>query len=223
MAWLRRLLDGVAVASAIPMSARRTARWRSRAAHVAVLAWWLLAGVLEAAIAAAHDGPDVRIESVPGGSVIEAHATLRADAQTAWQVLTAYDDYVRFVPGIVASRVVARNGPRVTVVQAMARRWLPWRMEARYDIVERPPGRLESQASGTFGRLASVYRIAAAQDGVTLDYRGTLTPDAGLLALLAAPAAHRAIRDEFDALAREIERQGAAAREPRERARRGAP
>jgi hypothetical protein len=187
------------------------------------LAAALLALSVHAAGARAADVPEVSVVEARGESVIEAHAMLHADAKTAWGVLTGYEAYARFVPGVTECRVVARAGPRVTVVQAVVGWWVPWRMEARYDIEEHPPDRVVSQASGTFGRLASEYRITTAQDGVILAYRGTLTPGTRLLSALARHAARRAISEEFGALAREIERQAAAAREPAEGARRGAP
>ena len=48
---------------------------------------------------------------------IEGSAELNADPETAWRVLTDYERYVDFIPGLQESRVVARNGAIVTVEQ----------------------------------------------------------------------------------------------------------
>src|SRR5438105_10685113 len=54
------------------------------------------------------------------GDTIDVNATalLKADAATAWRVLTDYDHYAEFIPNLRVSRVVARHGSLVTVEQA---------------------------------------------------------------------------------------------------------
>ena len=42
---------------------------------------------------------------------IEASAVLRADASTAWRVLTDYGRYADFIPDVRASRVISRRWP----------------------------------------------------------------------------------------------------------------
>lgn len=49
---------------------------------------------------------------------IQASALLKADAATAWGVLTDYDRYIEFIPDLRASRVFARQDATVTVEQS---------------------------------------------------------------------------------------------------------
>src|SRR6476661_9969346 len=49
---------------------------------------------------------------------IEASVLLHADARTAWDVLTDYDHYTDFIPGLRTSRILGRRGATVTVEQS---------------------------------------------------------------------------------------------------------
>jgi len=57
----------------------------------------------------------VDVASHAGTINIEASALLNADARTAWDVLTDYDHYTDFIPGLRASHIVGRRGATVTV------------------------------------------------------------------------------------------------------------
>jgi len=76
------------------------------------------------------------------GEIIEIHASalLKAEAATAWRVLTDYGRYPEFIPDLRVSRVVARRGPTVTVDQAGdARLWLlRMPLEITFEITESP-------------------------------------------------------------------------------------
>src|SRR5512134_378933 len=68
--------------------------------------------------AAADDGrADVRI--VQQGPVFVIDATLHAPVvpELAWQVLTDFERMETFVPNLADSRIVARDGPHVTILQ----------------------------------------------------------------------------------------------------------
>jgi len=55
---------------------------------------------------------------------VTAHAVVRAPAELIWQTLTDYEHLSRFVPGIVSSRVVSRQGTQLIVEQrGGARLW----------------------------------------------------------------------------------------------------
>src|SRR4051812_42022212 len=55
---------------------------------------------------------------------IAADTWISADAPTAWRVLTDYERYVEFVPGIRESRVLDRRDGHVTVAQSGDVSWL---------------------------------------------------------------------------------------------------
>ena len=78
---------------------------------------------------------------------IEGSAELNADPETAWRVLTDYERYVDFIPGLQESRVVARNGATVTVEQTgNVELWkLHMPLDVTFEITEMAPTGLVSR------------------------------------------------------------------------------
>ena len=141
-------------------------------------------------------------------AVIEASAFVHADMATAWRVLTDYDRYADFVPGLRSSRVVARSGTHLTVAQSGdAPLWL-LRMpfDIVYEVTEMPPFRLDSNATSNDVRaLASSYRLSRSGTGVRIEYAGNLAPRPALLGRFEQLAIRQGVIREFQALADEIE------------------
>ncbi|HEV2218948.1 MAG TPA: SRPBCC family protein [Casimicrobiaceae bacterium] len=166
------------------------------------------------ALAIAHGGTaaDVAIdvERHAGSVVVDASVIVDADATTAWRVLTDYGRYREFVPGLRASRVIAREGAHVTVEQTGLAPWWLLRvpMAVTYDIVESAPASLRSRADipGT-GVLRSTYALTPAGSALRLRYTGTLTVAPGFLAPLREVAVEQAIGGHLRALAGEMARQ----------------
>ena len=63
---------------------------------------------------------DVTIVAERDGDTIDVHASavLKASVATAWSVLTDYGRYSEFIPDLRVSRVVAREGAKITVEQS---------------------------------------------------------------------------------------------------------
>jgi hypothetical protein len=142
--------------------------------------------------------------------VIAASATLRADATKAWRILTAYDEYARFIPGISSSHVVGRRGPVVTVEQSDdALLWpMHWPLRITYEITELPPDRIESRAvASLMPTLQSHYRLTPTAAGVRLDYSGHMGGGLGTRDFQEW-LIRRTVSRQFQALADEIERNG---------------
>jgi len=151
------------------------------------------------------------------GEIIEIHASalLKAEAATAWRVLTDYGRYPEFIPDLRVSRVVARRGPTVTVDQAGdARLWLlRMPLEITFEITESPPYGVRSRAvAGSLRALESRYVLTPASSGVYLDYTGQIAPGFELLGRVEEYAVQQNVARQFQALADEIERSSAAAR-----------
>jgi hypothetical protein len=145
--------------------------------------------------------------------VIHASARLAADGATAWRILTDYGRYAEFVPDLRVSRVVARDGPTVTVVQSGDARlwWLAMPLDMTFRITETPPRHLESRAvAGSMRSLESTYELTVARDGVQLDYEGRVVPGFRLFGALEEYAVRANVARQFQALADEIERRAAA-------------
>jgi ribosome-associated toxin RatA of RatAB toxin-antitoxin module len=158
----------------------------------------------------------IAIDAERRGDTIDIHASapLKADAETAWRVLTAYDRYPEFIPDLRTSRVVARHGAIVTVEQSGdARVWLlPLPLDITFEIVELPPSSLRSRAvSGSLRALESSYELTPAAPGMRLDYVGHVAPGFELFGSIELQAVKQNVARQFQALADEIERQSAAA------------
>ena len=159
----------------------------------------------------------IAIDAERRGETIEIHAgaELKADAATAWRVLTDYDRYPEFIPDLRVSRVVARQGATVTVEQSGdATLWLlRMPLDITFEIHESPPNALQSHSvSGTLRALASSYALTQTASGVRLDYTGRVVPGFALFGYLEEMAVQRNVARQFQALADEIERQSAASR-----------
>jgi hypothetical protein len=175
--------------------------------------------VLGLALAAAQAGAaaTVTVSAERGVDTIDvrASAVLKADGATAWRVLTDYERYVDFIPDLRLSHVVARRDSTVTVKQSGdAALWL-LRVPVRvtFEINEMAPDRIQSRAvGGTLRALTSCYALTPVPAGIRLDYVGHVTPGFALFGQVELAAVEQNVARQFQALADEIERQGAGAR-----------
>lgn len=171
------------------------------------------ASVLLGSTAVASSPVVVDVERDDDAFVIEASASLRADAATAWRILTDYGEYPRFIPGIRRSRVVGRRGALVTVEQSDdALLWpMHWPLRITYEITELPPDRIESRAvASLMPTLQSRYRLTPTPAGVRLDYSGHVGGGLGTRDF-EEWLIRRTVSRQFQALADEIERSGSSA------------
>jgi len=146
--------------------------------------------------------------------VIHASANLDAGVETAWQVLTDYGGYVRFIPDLQVSRVISRRGATVIVEQSgTARLWLlriP--LEITFEISELPRHSLRARAvSGNLRNLESHYLLTPTSSGTRLEYTGHVVPGFHLFARTEEYAVGENVTRQFRALVDEIERRGAPA------------
>jgi len=175
----------------------------------------IAAGLMPTAAARAA----IAVESERQGDAVDirASATLKADPATAWRVLTDYDRYTQFIPGLHSSRVVARQGPTVHVEQLGDAAVGPFSVPMRvtFEITEAAPTRLESHAvAGTFHALASSYTLTPVGAGTRLDYIGHVESGFALFRDMQKTAVEQNVTRQFRALVDEIDRQAAAALAP---------
>ena len=173
--------------------------------------------VLALAAATSTPAATVSIDVERGTDTIDvrASAVLKADAATAWRVLTDYDRYVEFIPDLRLSHVVSRHGAMVTVEQSGdAALWaLKVPVQITFEINETAPNRLQSRTvAGSLRALTSCYELTPVASGIRLDYVGHVTPRFELVGQIEQAALERTVTRQFQALADEIERQGAIAR-----------
>jgi carbon monoxide dehydrogenase subunit G len=158
---------------------------------------------------AATTSIDVRVAD-DGEVSIVATAVIAADLRTAWRVLTDYERYPEFIPGVRESRVVTREGDTTRVEQSVdAPVWaLGSPLAVTYEITESSPGHLHSRGTARGSLLDSAYRLTPTDDGVRIDYTGRLSVPPGWLAPLSRRTGQRMLSQDFQALADEIELRG---------------
>lgn len=139
---------------------------------------------------------------------IEATAEINAELTDAWTVLTDYERLVQFIPGMLESRVVSRDGLRVVVDQRgeAGLLFLTFPMHVRLMIEEQPYERIMSTAiAGNFKELTGVYHLQSHGAGLTLRYSGKFTPDFGFPPLLGTLIVRSTAHKRFSAMVHEIE------------------
>jgi hypothetical protein len=181
-----------------------------------LLPGFVFALAITAGVARAESSPRVEVHVVQSGDelVVAASAWLAADTPTAWSVLTDYAGYRAFIPGVRASRVVARRGTTVLVEQSDELILWVLRMPVRvtYEIDEFPPARLTSRAiAPSFPSLDGTFVLDRSGAGTRLDYVGRISAGTPMLGRLEQRALEQAALRGFNALASEIERRSAAA------------
>jgi len=157
--------------------------------------------------------------------VVEAEVDLTASRAQAWDVLTDYGRLAEFVPDLITSRVVERQGARVIIEQTGKVGFLFFVYHAfvRLEVDERAPHEILARAvKGSFDEMTGRYLLEESDEGVNLRYSGRFVPAFGVPRLLSNAAMRRAVEKQFGALAREIERRAALMRGPIEPAGQGA-
>ncbi len=191
------------------VSSARSVAQRS-AAGAAVVARMAVALVTAIALPAGAVAATIEVTAERHGELIEieAKALLKADAATAWRVLTDYDRYAEFEPDLRSSHVVAREGRTVRVEQSGdARLWLlRMPLDMTFEITESPPYSLKSRAvGGSMQGLQSRYTIVPAASGIYLEYTGHVVPGFELFGSIEQYAVQQNVTRQFQALVDEIE------------------
>jgi len=168
--------------------------------------WLLLLG-----LPAMGQGAEIAVQVVRHGDSFEVEATADIDAGVgdAWKVLTDYDRLSEFIPGMLESRVVSRDGFSVVVDQRgeTSVLFFTYPIRVRLAIEEQPYERIVSTAiSGNFKDLTGVYALQARGDGLSLRYEGRFTPDFAYPPLLGTLIVRSTVEKRFGAMVQEIEK-----------------
>jgi ribosome-associated toxin RatA of RatAB toxin-antitoxin module len=159
---------------------------------------------------------ETTVETQRHGNAIEisARAEINASPETVWQVLTDYDHYTDFIPGLTVSRVLKRDQGSVVVEQKGEARFLVFSLplEERLAVTEVPFRSVRSQATeGTLREMNGRYDLEPFSDGVRLTYVGRLVLAEEGPSFVDLIAVRLNVTRQFEALVREIDRRSAAA------------
>jgi len=161
----------------------------------------LTAGAQQIAVDADRDGDAV---------LVRASAQLKADPRLAWDVLTSYGDYARFVPDLSSSTVIARTGNTALVDQKGVAGFFLFRfpLQVRLAVTEEPYHRVRAQSvAGNFREMDGLYQLEPQGEVLLFTYSGRLVPDFALPPLIGTAAVRSAVKTQFTALVNEILRR----------------
>ena len=138
-----------------------------------------------------------------------------ATPEQIFAVLSDYDRLAEFIPGVVISRIVARDGVSVQVDQELEESVLFFqqRLKVRMEITEAAPRQMTLKAlSGSFRSYEGQYRLLAvasdnAKARTRILYRAKFEPDFELPRMMGPYVVKRSLEKNHRALVREIERR----------------
>jgi len=163
------------------------------------------------AFPATNRAAEISVQTTRHGDSFEVNASaeIAVSVAEAWKVLTDYDRLAEFIPGMLESRVVSRDGSNVVVDQRgeTSLLFLTFPMRVRLAIEEQPYVRIASIAiAGNFKELTGVYLLQAHDTGMRLRYEGKFTPDFGFPPLLGTLIVRNTAEKRFSAMVYEIEK-----------------
>ena len=154
----------------------------------------------------------VAVDVRRAGDTFSINATLFAPVplDLAWEVLTDFEHMEQFVPNVSDSRIIAREGQRLTIAQRGVARFgpltFPFESERVVELSQRSEI-LSSQIKGNMRRLESVTRFATMEGGTQLSYRVDVEPRAWFPAALTERFLVHEIEEQFQAIVEEMIRR----------------
>jgi carbon monoxide dehydrogenase subunit G len=155
----------------------------------------------------------IEVHTARTGDLIEVHASALVTAPLAvvWSTLTDYDRLSNFIPGLLTSKVISRNGSTVTVAQTGEAHFLFFSVpiEVTVESTERPPYLEVRRIAGTLRQLYGRYEVIELPGQVQLRWTGAIEPESKLPPLIGEALMRKSIREQFTGMVREIERKAA--------------
>ena len=160
---------------------------------------------------------DARVKVTVEATVIHIAAEVETsvDRATAWAVLTDYDHWAEFVPGLTLSRVISRPGEPLRVEQRGAVPWLPnFPLVVVSEVQETPPKSIRFQRIvGNVRALQGDWHIVG-RTPVRLDYRAIVEPGFPVPPQVTVEFFRQDTRLRLEGLAKEMARRAAGAGSP---------
>lgn len=181
-----------------------------------------LAALLALAVCVAPCAPAaaqaIGLETYRQGEAVNVYAEVRLDVdpKIAWDVLSDYDHLAEFVPDMSYSRVLSRDGNKVTIEQKGEFGVLFFRqpIELKLEIVETPHRTIVARAvGGSFREMTGRYDLDRVEGGgVRIGYAGHFVPAFPLPTFFGIIGVRHTAASQLSALVDEIVRRDARAR-----------
>jgi len=175
-----------------------------------ILLLGLQAGWSAESAALAVDENDVVVDYRDGAYFGHLHLRVAVPPALAIEVLTDFDHMAEFVPNLISSRILLRQGNVYRIAQQGRAIFGPFsfafQSERRVELMA--DGRLLAQAiSGSTKSMRSELRLQAIPAGTRLDYQIEMVPDRWLPTSLGVNFMQHELAEQFSALMREMERR----------------
>jgi hypothetical protein len=160
---------------------------------------------------------DIDLRQAGRTFVVDATFSAPVPPSVAWDVLTDFEHMDAFVPNLAESRIVARDGNVLTILQYGVARFGPFamRFESERRVTLAPFTTIRStQLRGTMDKLDSTTTFASEGTGTRLTYHVEAIPGALFPDVVARHFLRHEIAEQFDAIVREMVRRHAAAASP---------
>jgi hypothetical protein len=131
----------------------------------------------------------------------------------AWEVLTDFDNMAKFVPGMTASRVTAREGDVLRIEQRGELKWGPViePFETRREVRLKPVETLHwASLAGETPPEQGLTRLKAVPAGTEIWHRGEIRFDSWMPTPVAERFLRGALQERYEAFAAEMRRRAAA-------------
>ena len=183
---------------------------RHTCGRVQIIIIALLMTVAVTSFAAA--GPNLDVQIQMAGDEIRADVSFYVPVpqQRVWEVLTDYERAPQFTRDLQVSRILARNGDTIRLLQKSQVRFGPFTtpVESVKDIRLTAPSRTESRlVSGTMKRHDSTTELFPENGGTRVRVRSVAIPESALVKMAGEGVVKRETEERFKELRAEILRR----------------
>jgi ribosome-associated toxin RatA of RatAB toxin-antitoxin module len=167
--------------------------------------------------AAACDAQEiqVRVERHGEAVIVDVDAQMPGALHDAWAVFTDYENMASFITNLTASKVLAKKGDTLEVMQAGRTKvgFLSFGFAAVRAVELVPMKEIRSSlVSGDFKAYASTTSLATTTGGTRVRHHGEYVPKSWLPPLIGPAVIERETRKQYQEFAAEIERRSGAQR-----------
>ncbi|KAF0814271.1 hypothetical protein IGB42_01170 [Andreprevotia sp. IGB-42] len=160
--------------------------------------------------------PPVQVDAHRDGDkvVISAAFTTQATREQVWQVLVDFDHMAEFMPRLAQSRVMQRDGDKLTVSQhgSVHVGFFDLPFESVREVLLKPVSEIDSRAvGGNAGQLQSVSTLSQQGHDTVVSYRAEWMPGSSLMASFGVDMIKSQLGEQFAAMRQEVIRRAARA------------
>jgi ribosome-associated toxin RatA of RatAB toxin-antitoxin module len=153
---------------------------------------------------------EVAVTRLGEGYLVQVRMEVMGHQRLTWQVLTDYENLPLFVPGMLSSRIVSRNGDPMLLEQKGESGVLFFRVVTKTvsRIVETPQSEIRFDlVSGNLKRMQGSWTLIPHDHATIVNYRAELTPELPLPPLIGPAVMSQNVKTMVEGVAREIERR----------------